>query len=297
MEHSSSAFVPRFEYDVFVSCAQSDVSAASDAEYDHDRITALVDALKKALSQALDTKQAVNIWFDRRKSDDEPFTEEIHRAISQAAALLVILTENYLQSDWCKNELEIFLKVTSGSGEPDGRIFVAYLDDIDPGRLPAPLDDLLVYALYQKTDPDDRPPEKKRKPTVKSPLRDMDYSVLTALAKDMASKLSEMRKTAQGDEPATPEPKRITLPEGTERLRLAYLAALDDPASFELLEHLDPKLLRTRLERILDSPEAPSDARDPMVVLMQRFQEAEPNRLWLAWMASTEPDKLHRSDE
>ena len=297
MESSSTTFVPGFEFDVFVSYAQGDVSAVGDAEYEHDRIAELVDVLKKWLPQALGAKQGVNIWPDRHRRGDESFEKQIIHAISHAATLLVILTESYLQSDWCKNELQIFLKATSGSGGPDGRIFAAYIDNIDRKRLPAPLADLPRHPIYQKTDKDDRPPKKKGKPTVRDPVMGMDYSVLTELAKEMASKLLEMRKTAEGDEPGTPEPRRVTLPVGMERLRLAYLAALDDPASFDLLEHLDPKLLQTKLEQILDAIETPSDARDSIDSLKQRLQEAEPNRLWLAWMASTEPDKLHRSDE
>ena len=77
-----------------------------------------------------------------------------------------------------------------------------------------------------------------------------------------------------------PSAPPVTVPTGPERLRVAYLVALDRPDLFEVLTTLDETTLRDAL------------ARTPLEELERKYPGAVPNPLWAAWMETVSPDKL-----
>jgi len=56
-------------------------------------------------------KQA-RLWLDRYEIEPaEAFTQKIEGAVREAALILPVFSQNWVQSDWCKREVEVFTRV------------------------------------------------------------------------------------------------------------------------------------------------------------------------------------------
>lgn len=115
------AYVPGFDHDVFVSYAHVDNVSLSDNP-EEGWVYTLKDNLKKLLSQKLGRTEWGDIWIDLRLPRDEPFPSKISDAVQSSATLLVVLSDGYLESDWCRQELELFLKAAAGKAEKMGEL-------------------------------------------------------------------------------------------------------------------------------------------------------------------------------
>jgi hypothetical protein len=83
----------------------------------------------------------------------------------------------------------------------------------------------------------------------------------------------------------------LTLPPGTDRLRLAFYAVLEQPALFEVLDRLDPATLATAWQRQMEQ----SGEKEPVTVLGElekAHPQSKPHPLWVAWMETVFSDKL-----
>ena len=91
-------FVPGFEHDVFVSYVHVD-----NRKYGQNVgwVEKLVENLREALPQKLGRAQS-DIWRDPRLSSSEPLPDAIRKAVTHSATLLVMLSESYLTSEWCR---------------------------------------------------------------------------------------------------------------------------------------------------------------------------------------------------
>ena len=146
-----TAFVPGFEHDVFVSYAHVDnqpllVPGGVTAGW----VDTLVENLQRLLSQQLGRKEWGKLWFDPTLRGDEPFPPVLQEAVSRSATLLVIFSEGYLQSDWCRREREAFFQAAAQRGDTPGRLFVVQLMDIERSRWPQEFGDLLGYEFFSK---------------------------------------------------------------------------------------------------------------------------------------------------
>ena len=82
------------------------------------------------------------------------------------------------------------------------------------------------------------------------------------------------------------------LPVGYDRLQLAYLAVLDSPELFQVLETLDESVLASIVERL--SGAQPAGA---LQFLRDKYPDAVPPPLWAAWMQTVHGAKLGVSPE
>ena len=144
------AFVPGFDHDVFVSYAHVDnVSLSENRE--EGWVYTLKDHLKKLLSQKLGRTEWGDIWIDLRLPGDEPFPTKISNAVQSSATLLVVLSGGYLESDWCRQERELFLKAAAREAGEKGRIFIVRLTDLKHDLWPKPFQGRLGYEFFAKT--------------------------------------------------------------------------------------------------------------------------------------------------
>ena len=149
-----TAFVPGFEHDVFVSYAHVDnVSLSEDPK--EGWVYRLKNHLKTLLSKKLGRSEQGDIWIDLRLTGNEPFPDKISEAVQRSAVLLVILSEGYLASDWCRQERELFLEAAAGKALEEGRIFLVRLTDLEHDRWPEPFHDLLGYPFFTKDREED----------------------------------------------------------------------------------------------------------------------------------------------
>src|SRR5512143_3261203 len=112
-----AAYVTGFDYDVFVSYAHVDNVKLGEDEAAPGWVHNLVNDLRTLLPQQLGRSEWGSVWIDhRRLVGNEPLTPDIQQAVSHSATLVVILSEGYLQSDWCRQERELFLQMAQRSG-------------------------------------------------------------------------------------------------------------------------------------------------------------------------------------
>lgn len=147
-----SAFVTGFKYDVFVSYAHVDNCKFGEST---GWVETLVELLREALPQKLGRSEA-NIWRDPCLSGSEPFSEALQDAVTGSATLLVILSKNYLSSEWCRKELELFLESAAHNGGAKGRLFLVRLDALQHQDWPDAFEGLLGHQFYEQANVDAR---------------------------------------------------------------------------------------------------------------------------------------------
>jgi hypothetical protein len=183
------AYVPSWENDVFVSYATVDdqpLPGASDGW-----VTVLVDSLKLLLAQQLGRSDSATIWRDLRLRGNEPLTDEIMTAAGSSALLLVVLSEGYLASEWCKRERNRFLELV---GAGSRRLFVVERTPIERSRRPVELQDLLGYPFWVRKRAE-LPPRTLGFPAP-TPGDSEYYERVTKLAIEIADELKLLRSKA-----------------------------------------------------------------------------------------------------
>jgi len=132
------------KYDIFVSYAHVDNEPLPGV--DKGWVTTLINGLKILLGQKLGRADAYSLWMDNEVRGNTAVTPHIIEQIENAATFLLILSRGYLESEWCRLELSLFLAQV---GENSGRVFVVKCDELEP---PENLSDLLGYKFWVKDD-------------------------------------------------------------------------------------------------------------------------------------------------
>ncbi|MFO1429517.1 MAG: toll/interleukin-1 receptor domain-containing protein [Candidatus Competibacteraceae bacterium] len=189
----SAAFVPGFDHDVFVSYAHVDnqpllVPGGVPAGW----VDTLVENLKRLLSQQLGRRDWGRLWFDPNLRGDEAFPPVLREAVSRAATLLVIFSEGYLQSNWCRRERETFLQAAAQQGNTQGRIFVVKLMDIERSRWPQEFRDLLGYEFFSKER--EHAPVRTLRMLADDPGNQLYFRRLDDLSRELADRLQSLRE-------------------------------------------------------------------------------------------------------
>ncbi len=198
------AFVPNCECDVFVSYA-----TANNQEFAKNKpgwVTSVRDALKLVLDEGLERRGVSEVWMDYKLRGNEPFDEQLRDKVSQAAVLLIVLSDAYLKSDWCRRELEIFAEAV---GDERGRIFLLHYEPVSPDCWPQQLQGLssAKYRFFQQ-ERDGAVPKPLGYPIPNPEIPDhlSFYDRLLELRLDLADKLENM----VAHDPATPPPPKGT---------------------------------------------------------------------------------------
>lgn len=135
-------YVPGFAHDVFVSYAHGLKPLAGFRGMRSDFLSnwahSLVDDLTSHLDVILgtkDDKRRVSIWMDPVLEGNRPLREGLSAEIKQSALLLVVMSDYYLNSPWCCDELKWF----SDHASSNDRIFVVKAFNTDVERWPPAL--------------------------------------------------------------------------------------------------------------------------------------------------------------
>ena len=100
---------------------------------------------------------SVRLWRDvKRVSDADQFEPVIEQEIRSSAVLLVILSPNWMESQYCRRELDDFGKrwEQDGSEAVKARIIVVNKHKVAPDRRPSLLMGQVGFSFYSELDPD-----------------------------------------------------------------------------------------------------------------------------------------------
>ena len=143
------AYVPGFQYDIFISYRQADNKFGWVARLD--------ETLRSMLEEHDRPKKGEPPWRfeifrdNRELPGNQPLSDAINEAVRGSAVIVIVMSENYLadDSDWCRRELEAFLQPFGGASAAGGRIFVVRKESVHETRWPAELQQLVGYPFWE----------------------------------------------------------------------------------------------------------------------------------------------------
>jgi hypothetical protein len=131
---------PDFEHDVFMSYAHGRRVGSDRAplrEWSEQFILLLQDEIY-SLQPEIGT---LDVWYDRRVDPTAALTDEIKTKVERSGVLLIIMSEWYLRSKWCTEELDWFKAQFLGRRRSPGRVFVVRVQATNTDDWPAFLKD------------------------------------------------------------------------------------------------------------------------------------------------------------
>jgi hypothetical protein len=145
-----------FEKDVFISYAHLDDKPLDETA--KGWITEFHKLLKTRLEQTIG--HDISVWRDEKLTGNEIFAPEIEAQLPKLKVMVSIVTPRYVQSDWCKHELNYFYKAANQTGGlavgNKSRIFKVVKTPVDkdaiqelPGDIQRIFDEILDYKFYR----------------------------------------------------------------------------------------------------------------------------------------------------
>lgn len=217
------AFVPGYEYDIFISYAH--VDDIPDAGAEKGWVTTLINSLRTRLAQRLGRSDAFKIWMDPELANRGSLTPQILDAIRKSATIVIILSPGYLASWWCLREKNSFLE--SLKEGRDSRIFLVERDIIDDDDRPPEFHDHKGFRFWER-DREGKPPRIFGTPEP-DPQDRKYYQTVDDLTFELEDELKQLR------EEGAPRPSAEGKP-------VVYLAEVTD----------DLEELRNGVRRFLD---------------------------------------------
>jgi hypothetical protein len=114
---------PYFEHDVFMSYAHGRLPGTPFAPL-RTWSQKFIDLLRADIYALRPDLGAVDFWDDRDVDPTAALTGEIKQHAEKSGLLLIMMSTSYLQSKWCKDELEWFKGQFLGRRGSPGRVFV-----------------------------------------------------------------------------------------------------------------------------------------------------------------------------
>ena len=138
--------------DVFISYARDDDVPPPDRPDRKGFVTFLDESIQYEFRDLGPDRP--KIWRDiKRISDGDQFSPELEKALKEASTLLVVLSPNWMASEWCNRELETFARF---HGSDLQRIVVVSKHHIDFVQRPVLLRGQTGFEFYERNkDPED----------------------------------------------------------------------------------------------------------------------------------------------
>lgn len=186
------------QHNIFISYAWVDNEVYPGGE--KGWISTFVDGLRKHLARELGRRdEAERLWLDyEQMRGNASVTPAIRTHVEGSRTLVMFLSNGYLASDWCRQELETF---AANAGTDSGRIFVVQMTPVDDE--PDVLRDLVKYSFWYTDEQNE--PRTRWFPHIDP--TDREYSpAQQSLARDLAAKLGELLLAEEPPSPAEPLP-------------------------------------------------------------------------------------------
>ena len=112
--------------DIFVSYAHADNGIPHGTAADRGWVTALASNLNVGPNVL-----AKRFFIDHQLRPGDAFGDELLRKVEQSSLLLLLLSQNYIESQWCGKELEHFIRTHSSDSDKPRDVFVVELAPYD----------------------------------------------------------------------------------------------------------------------------------------------------------------------
>jgi hypothetical protein len=193
-----------YEKDLFISYAHLDNQPLTPEQ--QGWVSQFHKSLEQALAYCMGHKAA--IWRDQKLSGNDIFANEIVEQLAKVAILVSVLSPSYVESEWCRKEVEEFCK----AAEQNGKIVVGNKPRIikvikrppkSQEHLPPFMRDVLGYDFYVYKD--DSPLELD--PSWGPDLAQQYTRKIVKLADDIAQLIERLHGTTSCATPvSTPKP-------------------------------------------------------------------------------------------
>jgi hypothetical protein len=193
------AYIPQYDYDVFISYAHTDNDPIPPAERGWVQVFEVT--LTKYLARKFGRPGSIGLWIDQNKlrGNQEP-DGHIPQCVRKSALFLAILSPGYVASHFCRLELDAYIESLGGNASE--RIFVVYHTPVPEkrGKIPEPLRKPRNYQFWAQED--------GRVQTFAYPVpgakQQEYYNLMEDLAEDIINKLDELKGSVE-PQPASPQ--------------------------------------------------------------------------------------------
>ena len=182
----------QYKHDVFVSYATVDDRPAK-----RGWVSAFVRSLHESLDAAFGYRDHNRIWWDRSNIDEEALlTEQIRTKAQSSACMVIILSQGYVKSKWCRQELAAFRQASMGNTNHEGRLFLIDIGNLSQADRPTEFADKRGRHFFVQPldtfDPANRTPLGFPTPDPENKDHAEFFAQVDQLAKDIYSRVSEL---------------------------------------------------------------------------------------------------------
>ena len=182
------SFLPDYENDIFISYAHNDNQALLEGQ--RGWVDVFHQALERRLQVHLGAKPS--IWRDPRLQGNEYFADTLVEQVPKVAILISLLSPSYINSEWCRREMQMFARIASETGGMrlgnKARIFKVEKINVPLDKHPAELQGMTGYQFYYMDD------HRARELSAESGPHAIDYwQRIDDVAQDIAELLLAMK--------------------------------------------------------------------------------------------------------
>ena len=199
-----------FKHDIFVSYSHG-IPPEGGGDSSLKKWThALIKKLKEHIGYSLHSNEPVDVWYDEKLPGNLPLTETLKKEVESSAILVIVMTRNYLDSDWCKDEREWFKNEVERRGGGVENVFVVHAMVTDADEWPDFLKDgagktVLGFPFCEVAKEEAARPYGWIVPE-KSNTENLFVESLTNLVSAIATRMDEIRNSGPVEVPTTEPP-------------------------------------------------------------------------------------------
>jgi hypothetical protein len=181
-------FLPDYEDDIFISYAHNDNQALIEGQ--RGWVDVFHQALERRLQVHLGAKPS--IWRDPRLQGNEYFADTLVEQIPKVAILISVLSPSYINSEWCRREMQMFSRIATDTGGMrlgnKARIFKVEKINVPLDKHPVELQGMTGYQFFYMDD------HRARELSAESGPHAIEYwQRIDDVAQDIATLMQDMK--------------------------------------------------------------------------------------------------------
>jgi hypothetical protein len=188
------------QYDIFVSYAHADNEKPLGSVAEYGWVTTLAHNLNTGPNH-----YRKKLFIDHRLKPGDPFSDELVTTVANSTLLLLLLSQNYIDSAWCGKELDHFIRTHANDPDKPADVFVVELFPFENfAKVPANVKNLrkhLIHAKFWHQAPDASAPLLAGDPTPRESGPESERHYWRKLH-ELRNAIDSRLRTLQGDQPS-----------------------------------------------------------------------------------------------